>query len=152
MKNVIPDIKPKDGFGDISFGINTEALTKMLGEPEEIETFDDDGAFKTTILNYWDLGISAFFEGMDNAVLSCLETDITDATLFGKKVFDMDEAEIIALMGAHGFEVAETEIEEDGEKRVSYDDALIDFFFHEGELVAVNWGVLVNEQGEIEEM
>ena len=152
MKNIIPDIKPKEGFGDISFGITTDVLTKMLGEPEEIETFDDDGAFKTTILNYWGLGISAFFEGVDNSVLSCLETDIEDATLFGNQVFDMGEEEIIALMRDHGFEVAETEIEEDGEKRVSYDDALIDFFFHEGDLIAVNWGVLVNEQGEIEEM
>ncbi len=57
----------------------------------------------------------------------------------------------LRLMDDKGFEVAETEEDEDGERRISYDDALIDFFFHEGELIAVNWGVLVNEQGEIEE-
>lgn len=151
MKNIKPEIKPKEGFGDLKFGITSDQLTTMLGDPEDVETFDDDGDFKTTILNYWDMGISAFFEGMDNAVLSCLETDIPDATLYGKMVFDLDEDEIITLMEEHGFELAETEDDPDGERRLSYDDALIDFFFHEGELVAVNWGVLVNEKGEIEE-
>lgn len=151
MKNISPVIKVKEGFGDIHFGITTDSLTKMLGEPEDIETFDDDGAFKTTILNYWDLGLSAFFEGIDNAVLSCLETDIPDSTLFGINIFDLDEEEIIALMSRQGFEVAEIEMDDDGERRISYDDALIDFFFHDGELMAVNWGVLVNEKGEIEE-
>ena len=152
MKKIIPDIKPKEGFGHISFGITTDSLTRILGEPEEVESFDDDGAFKTTILNYWDMGISAFFEGVETEGLSCLETDITESTLYGHKVFEMNEEEIVALMYEHGFEVAETELDEDGERRVSYDDALIDFFFLDGELVAVNWGVLVNEKGEIEEM
>ena len=151
MNNINPEIKIKEGFGDISFGMTTDAISKMLGEPEEIESFDDDGDFKTTILNYWELGLSAFFEGIHNSVLSCLETDIPDSTLFGVHVFDLEEDEVISLMKQHGFEVAETEVDQDGEKRISYDDALIDFFFHEGDLVAVNWGVLVNNKGEIEE-
>ncbi|MDT8393989.1 MAG: hypothetical protein RQ761_09090 [Bacteroidales bacterium] len=150
MKKFTPEIKPKEGFGEIKFGENSDQITNILGEPEEVEIIEDDDDFNTTILNYWEEGLSAFFEGVDNAVLSCLETDIPDATLYGKRVFDLDEVQIITLMEEHGFEVAETE-EEDGERRISYDDALIDFFFHEGELIAVNWGVLVNESGEIEE-
>jgi len=55
-------------------------------------------------------------------------------------------------MEKKGYEVAEMELEISGEKRVSYDDAMIDFFFNDGDLVFVNWGVLVNEKGEIEEM
>ena len=37
--------------------------------------------------------------------------------------------QVIGLMKEKGFEVAETEEEEDGERRISYDDALIDFLF-----------------------
>lgn len=151
MKKFTPEIKPKEGFGEIKFGKNSDQITNILGEPEEVEIIEDDDDFNTTILNYWEAGLSAFFEGVDNAVLSCLETDIPDATLYGKRVFDLDEEQIITLMEEHGFEVAETEEDDDGERRISYDDALIDFFFHEGELIAVNWGVLVNESGEIEE-
>ena len=41
------------------------------------------------------------------------------------------------------------EDEEDGEHRVSFEDALMDFFFDEEGLTAVSWGVLVDEQGDI---
>jgi hypothetical protein len=150
MKKLTPEIKPKKGFGELNFGITTKKLVSLLGEAEEMESIEDDGEFNTTILNYWDLGVSVFFEGITKSVLSCFETDIPEATLFGKKVFDMDENQIISLMEEHGYEVAEIE-EENDERRVSYDDALIDFFFQDKELAAVNWGVLVNEAGEIEE-
>lgn len=151
MKKLTPEIKPKEGFGELKFGELSQNIINILGEPEEVENIQDDDEFNTTILNYWDIGISAFFEGIGKSVLSCIETDIEDATLFGKKVFEMNEGQIIDLMKEQGYEVAETENEPDGERRVSYDDALIDFFFFDGELVAVNWGVLVNEHGEVEE-
>ncbi len=151
MKKLNPEIKPKEGFGELKFGVTSEHVIRILGEPEEIESIEDEDDFKTTILNYWDAGISVFFEGIDKSVVSCIETDISESTLFGKKVFDLNEKEIIDMMTAHGFEVAETDVDISGERRISYDDALIDFFFQEGQLVAVNWGVLVNEQGEIEE-
>lgn len=151
MKKLTPDIKPKDGFGELKFGIGSKEVISVLGEPEEIESIQDDDDFNTTILNYWETGISAFFEGTDKSVLSCFETDIEESTLFGKQVFELSESQLIDLMKEQGFELAEKEDEPDGERRLSYDDALIDFFFHEGGLVAVNWGVLVNEQGEIEE-
>ena len=151
MIKLIPDIRPKEGFGELKFGETSDHVINVLGDPDEIETIQDDDAFNTTILNYWDFGVSAFFEGNEKSVLSCLETDIEESTLFGKKIFEMNELQIIGLMKEKGFEVAETEEEPDGERRISYDDALIDFFFMEGELIAVNWGVLVNEHGEIEE-
>jgi len=151
MKKLTAEIKPKVGFGEINFGDPTERVVAYLGEPEEIESFEDDDEFNTTILNYWELGVSIFFEGVENSVLSCFETDIPESTLYGKRIFDLDEPQVITLMEEHGFTVAETEEEPSGERRISYDDALIDFFFHEGELIAINWGVLVNEAGVIEE-
>ena len=51
-------------------------------------------------------------------------------------------------MKAQGFKELEEE-EEDGELRVSFEDALIDFFFDGDEMTAVSWGVLVDEQGDI---
>lgn len=150
MKKITPEIKPKDGFGELKFGETINHVVEQLGEAEEIETIEDDDEFNTTILNYWEIGVSIFFEGVEKSVVSCFETDIPETTLFGKEVFELDEKELIALMTENGFEVAEIE-EESGERRLSYDDALIDFFYQEGELLAVNWGVLVNDQGEIEE-
>ncbi len=152
MKELTLEIKPKEGFGELSFGEVAERVTDTLGKPEEIENIEDDDLFNTTILNYWDKGISVFFEGTEKSVIACFETDNHNSVLYGQKVFDMGEEDVKRLMYSKGFQLAEEEVDESGEKRLSFDDAMIDFFFEEGDLIAVNWGVLVNEHGEIEEM
>jgi len=96
--------------------------------------------------------VTIFFEGIEKSVVSCFETENADARMYGKKIFTMSEKEIVELMTSQGFEVAEEERDLTGEKVVSYDDAMIDFFFMDGDLVAVNWGVLVNDKGQVEEM
>ena len=151
MNNLVLTIEPKIGYGEIKFGDLSERVIGILGEAEEIENFEDDDDFSTIILYYWDRGITVFFEGKEKSVVSCFETEDPESTLFGKRVFEMNEAEIVKLMSDHGYEVAEAVLEEN-EKRVSYDDALADFMFQGNELVAVNWGVLINDEGEIEEM
>lgn len=151
MKKLTLEIKPKEGLGELMFGDTSEKLISILGEAEEIEDIEDEDEFNTVILNYWKQGISAFFEGIEKSVLSCFEVENPEATLYGKKVFKLSEKEVISLMKENGFKELETEIEESGEKRVSFEDGMIDFVYEEGDLVAVNWGVLVNDEGEIEE-
>jgi len=152
MSQLTLEIKPKEGYGEIPFGVASESVIEYLGEAEEIEDIEDEDVFNTIIMNYWDQGLSVFMEGVEKSVVACFETEHPESTLFGERVFDMDEIQITGLMSSKGYELAETEIDETGEKRLSYDDAMIDFFFEDGELIAVNWGVLVNEKGEIEDM
>jgi hypothetical protein len=152
MNNLILEIVPKIGLGQIRFGEISEKVISILGQPEDIENIEDVDSFNTVVLYYWEKGITVFFEGKEKSVVSCLETENPDSTLFGKSIFDMTEEDIIALMKEKGYEVEEIENETSGERRVSYDDAMIDFFFEAGDLVAVNWGVLINEKGEIEDL
>ncbi len=151
MKKITLEIKPKEGFGELNFGDSSEKLVSILGEAEEMEDIEDEDEFNTIILNYWSQGISVFFEGIEKSVISCFETDNPKATLYGKKVFGLSEKEIINLMKENGFKELETDIEVEGERRVSFEDGMIDFIFEDEELVLINWGVLVNDQGEIEE-
>ncbi len=152
MKELTLDIAPKLGYGEIQFGETSEKTLEYLGKPEEVENIQDDDDFNTVILYYFEKGITIFFEGKEKSVISCFETENPDSTLYGKKIFDMAEKDIVDLMTEKGFEVAEVETEMSGERRVGYDDAMIDFFFMDGDLVAVNWGVLINDKGEIEEI
>ena len=147
------EIQLLEGLDTLKFGDLPVAVENTLGKPNEIENIGEDGddELDTIIWNYDELGITVFFEGMNNHVLSCFETDHAETTLFGKKVFSMNEKAIIEMMKAEGFTQMDSGDEEWGEKRVSFDEALIDFYFHGGELVTVNWGVFVNEDGEIEE-
>lgn len=152
MNNLTLDIVPKNGLGQIHFGDTSEKVISFLGEAEDMENIEDVDGFNTVVLYYWELGITVFFEGKLKSVVSCIETENPDSIMYGKRIFEMTEKDIIELMKEKGFEVEEFEMETTGERRVSFDDAMIDFFFENGDLVAVNWGVLVNERGEIEEL
>ncbi len=148
MKKITPDIVPLKGFGELQFGVNLKDAFKFLGEPDEIEDVnDEDDVVKTTICIYDDFGLTLFFEGIDEQVLSIIEIQGMDAELFGKKVFGLEENEIATLMRSQGFHEEERETEEWGDERLSYMDALIDFYFEEGKLSIINWGVLVDETG-----
>jgi len=152
MNALTLDIVPKKGFGEILFGDTSEKIITLLGQPEDVENIEDVDGFNTVVLYYYEQGITIFFEGREKSVVACIEIENPDAVMFGKTIFDMTEQDIISLMKEKGYEVAEMELETTGERRISYDDAMIDFFFLEGDLVVVNWGVLVNEKGEIEEI
>jgi hypothetical protein len=144
------EIKPKEGLGTILFGEIPENLAKILGQPETAEDIRTDDDLKTTILSYPEQGITVFLEGLIEPIVSNFDVDNENATLFGVKVFTKTEAEIKQLMLDNGFKVFEEDEEEWGEKRLSCDDALMDFYFIEGKLAAVNWGVYIKDDGTID--
>jgi hypothetical protein len=150
MKALNLEIIPRKGYGTIDFGDTSEKVISLFGQPEDVENIEDEDVFNTVILYYWEKGITVFFEGKEKSVVSCFETENPASLMFGNEIFAMSEKDIIGLMKSKGYEVAETEVETSGERRVSYDDAMIDFFFVGNDLVAVNWGVLVNEKGEVD--
>ncbi len=143
------EILPLKGFGELAFGQTIGETVQQLGTAEEIDEMDGEDGMNTVILHYWDLGMSIFFEGIEKSVISCFETDNPDSVLFGHRVFEMNQDQIMKIMHDNGFHTVEKELEE-GETRLTFDDGLIDFFFAKNELVAVSWGVLVNSRGEIE--
>lgn len=143
------EIKPKVGLGDLKFGEIPENVTKLFGEPDQAEEISSDDDLKTTILSYSN-GVTIFLEGLVEPVVSNFDIDNKQATLFGKEVFKLEEKEIIDLMNSHSFNEIEKEEEEWGETRLTFDEAMIDFYFEEKELVAVSWGVLINDDGSVE--
>jgi hypothetical protein len=145
------EIKPNQGFGEIVFGTEMEPFVKQMGEPEEVENFDDDENLNTTLLHYWKSGISIFFVGLYTQILAGIELDNPDATLYGEKIIGKTEEEIIALMKKNGNSEFEADTEM-GDKRLSFDVGMMDFFFRQGKLVYMNFGVLVDEEGNIEKV
>jgi hypothetical protein len=143
-------IVPRKGFGSLLFGTTIDDTVSKLGEAQEIEQIDDEDIVNTVILHYWDQSTSLFFEGSAKPVLSCIETDCQEAVLFGSKVFELGQYDIINLMDNNGYTEYETDMEE-GERRLSFEEGLIDFFFQDALLIAVNWGVMVTNEGEIDD-
>lgn len=129
------DIKIKQGLGDILFDTAIEDIVAKLGEANEVETIDSVDDTPTTIMRYGD-DISLFFEG-ENPTLTCIDIANEDCTLFGKEVFDMNEKEIVQLMVANNYFEQDADSEDWGERRISFPEGNIDFFFEDDELMSI---------------
>ncbi len=145
------EIKPNVGLGKLTFGTEMKPFIKQVGEPEELENIDEDEEMNTTVLHYWKTGYSVFFVGLSDQVLAGIETDHPDVNLFGEKIIGRSEDEIVALMKNNGHNDYETEKEE-SDKRLSFDISMMDFFFREGKLIYMNFGVFVDDKGQIEKV
>ena len=143
-------IVPLKGYGEIPFGMPLDDAVKVLNMPDFYEELNDmeETGNRSIYYEYDDIQTNIYFEGITKSVVACFETENDNATLYGKKVFDLKKDEVIKLMKANGF-IDLSEENEDDEMRVSFEDALIDFFFDEDQMTAVSWGVLVDEQGDI---
>ena len=143
-------IEPLKGFGEIPFGMSLDEAVKLLGSPnfyEELSDLEETGN-RSIFYEYEDLETNIYFEGVTKSVVACFETENKDSVLYSTKVFELSRAEVKELMRENGFVELEEE-DEDGEHRVSFEDAMIDFFFDGDVMKAVSWGVLVDDQGNI---
>ena len=68
------EIKPNVGYGDIKFGMDMDKLAQIVGEPEEIVSFDDE-ELNIVVLHYWELGFSVFMDGITRQVVAGIELD-----------------------------------------------------------------------------
>jgi hypothetical protein len=153
MKELNLEIKPKSGLGELAFGSEYKKLIEIFGKPEDLETLEDEDEFSTTVLHYWDKRITVFLEGIENQSISCFETENDKALLYGHWAFNLKEEDVIRIMQEHGYSQLDVADEEWGERRVTFEDAMTDFFFDKDDkLISVNWGVYVNDQGEVEDI
>lgn len=134
-----PDIQIKHGFGDVVFEMPIEEVVAILGEADECETIDNAADETTTILRYNDR-MTLFFEG-DCPTLSCIDINDEEATLFGKKVFDLGEKEIVRLMVDNQYYEQDIDNEDWGERRITFGEGNIDFYFEDDELLSVIIGI-----------
>ncbi len=150
MKHNEITILPLMGFGKLQFGMTLEQITLELGEADELEQLEEPD-FESLVLNYHLGQFSLFFEGMGMSNLAYVETQNKEAMLFDAEVFKLNKKEITTLMAKNGFTKTDSEKEE-GEERLTFEEAMLDFFFEKEKLIAVSWGVLLNDEGEIEQL
>ena len=91
------------------------------------------------MLRYNDLGLTLFFEG-ENPVLACIDICNEESEMLGEQVFEMEEPALVQLMVKNGYTEEDVDDEDWGERRVSFPEANVDFFFDEGELVSITLG------------
>jgi len=129
----------KQGIGTLRFGMPVEEVVALLGTADEVENIENAADEPTTVLRYNNQGIILFFEG-ENPVLACIDLSNEESTLFGEQVFDMEEPQIEALMAKHQYNEKDIDDEDWGERRISFPEGNIDFYFDEGELISITFG------------
>lgn len=141
MKHPALEIKPCIGLSSLPFGSSANDALACFGQADEKGLLDEeDEDCQATVWHYWDRGFTLFFDLHDAGVFSCAEIDHPEAILWGQKIFTLTEKEIIALFKAQGYTQFETEQHEWGERRLSFDDCNIDFYFEKNKLASVNFG------------
>jgi hypothetical protein len=132
------ELIPRQGLCRLRFGASRTDARKYFGEPESIEHIDDIEEYKSIVWHYWEKGFSLFFDDSRQNTFSCVELDDARTILWNQEVFKLGERQIIKLFKDHGFVALDTEEHEWGEKRVSFDDAMVDLYFEGEVLTSVN--------------
>jgi hypothetical protein len=130
-------------FGGLAFGTSEKQAKALFGEPEETDTVIAPDDTSSTIWHYWAKGFTLFFD-KDNGNLFCsVEVDRSvNLIIEGENLFENNEKELKLFFKELGFRDIDEENHEWGEKRISFDDAMIDLYFEKGMLVSVNFGVM----------
>src|SRR5574344_2137198 len=128
-------------MGNILFGSSIETVCSMLSSPSEVEEIGEDIDYPTTILHYYDLGLSLFFDNTDDkSTLSCIDVSNKETELFGAKIMNCPIREIEQLMIDNKVFNETKEKEDWGEDRISFEEKNIDFYFTDGKLVSITFG------------
>lgn len=133
------NINIKQGVGDLRFAMPVEEAMTVMGTADEVENIDNAADESTTVLRYNDQGITLFFEG-ENPQLACIDLANEECTLFGQSVFELNERAIVDLMVKSNYLEQDVDDEDWGERRVSFPEGNIDFYFDDGELVSIILG------------
>ncbi|MCH3924504.1 MAG: hypothetical protein LKE30_06275 [Bacteroidales bacterium] len=132
-------INLKQGLGDILFGYTIEQTMNIIGKPDEVEEIGSDVDCPTELLHYNKLGFSLFFS-MEDEKLDCIDIVSKDVTLFGEKIMNKQSKDITNLMIKNDIVNQTMENEAWGEKRISFPDYSIDFFFVNDKLGSITIG------------
>ncbi len=138
------NIKLLEGFDNLNFGTTREDFIELFPQCTNFEIIEEEEELKTESVEINDLKSTLYFEGDETEMLfTACDTENKDVILFGEKIFTKSENDIIDLMAKHNYNEYESEIEEWGEKNISFIDAMADFYFYNGKLSSVSWGILI---------
>lgn len=132
------EIIPRKGLNKLRFGATMLEAEKYFGKPEAIEHINDIEDYKSIVWHYWQFGFSLFFDENLQSTFSCVEVDKVDTLLWKQPVFKMNERSIVKLFKENNYTQLDIEEHEWGERRVSFDDALVDLYFEKGKLISIN--------------
>jgi hypothetical protein len=136
-------------FASLPFGARTTDALKLFGPAEETEELEAVDGSKSAVWHYWSKGFTLFFDGPKTDRFCCAEIDNSvDLKMWEIAIFSLNEPQLKQLFVQNGFKELDEERHEWGEKRITFDDAMADFYFENGKMVSVNFSTMIPSESE----
>ncbi len=136
------EIRIGEGLSELRFGSTMSDAEKAFGKADKVEELNDLEMAPAILWHYYEQGFSLFFDANNDQLFICVDMMNQHAKLWDVIIFDLTEKQIIQLFKDKGIYLYEQEPHEWGEKRLSFDEANIDFYFQKNRLVSVNYGLI----------
>jgi hypothetical protein len=137
-------------FGALPFGATDKEALRIYGEPDEKEMLEGIDGSVSAVWHYWAKGFTLFFDGAKTDRFCCAEIDSSlQLKMWDIPVFSLNEPQLKELFKQNGFKELDEEFHEWGEKRITFDDAMADFYFENGIMVSVNFSSVSPGESEL---
>jgi hypothetical protein len=152
MKVDIKEIIIGSGLGDVKFGCTKEKLKFIIGEPDEIDSYNASGeedGYLTEAWHYDEHEFSVSFDEEDNWKLTTISISSPDCLLNGNKLIGKSMDDVLALLKDEDFgenELDDLSDENIDQKLISFLPASLNLWFENGTLSEIQWGVLWSDE------
>ncbi len=152
MKVNTNEIKIGTGLGDIQFGCTKEKLKYLIGEPDEVDTYNASGeedGYLTESWHYDEYEFSVSFDEEDNWKLTTISTSSPECFFNGNKLVGKEKDEVLQLLEDENLgdnELDDMSDDKTDQKLVSFLSSSLNLWFENGELSEIQWGVLWNDE------
>ena len=135
MKN--KDIKIAEGIGDVQFGMSTEEIRQLLGEPDETNKqvySDEDPDYFSIEWHYDQIEMSLVFDMLETLMLSTISISSEAYTLEGNSLIGSAIEDVMTVFDKMDLssEWEELEEEEDNARSFVNEEEGISLYFEDG--------------------
>lgn len=154
MNKELKTIQAGQGLGSIKFGITRDELKKLIGEPDEVDSFShsEDEDDVTEAWHYDMLELSASFDQMESWRLVTLSVSSPKYQFEGRSLIGLERKELIDVLQGLGLTDLEYEdwssAESPDHKLIASEEAGMNFWLDEGVLSEIQWTPLYDDEQE----
>ena len=138
-------IKPKIGIGDIKFNASINEFIDFFGDPDEDELLNDENEnFKSRILHYDNIGLSASFDEEYEWRLTSIAVSENEFQIKGVHLIGVNNSTFLEKIKQLNFGKYEREVfvEDDYSSTLyHFEDMHLSFWFENDELKEIQWGI-----------
>ena len=152
MKVNLKEITIGSGLGDVKFGCSKEKLKYLIGEPDEMDSYNASGeedGYLTEAWHYDEYEFSVSFDEEDNWKLTTISISSPECTLNGNQLIGKSIDDVLLLIQDEDFGENELDDLSDGnvdQKLISFLPASLNLWFENGTLSEIQWGVLWSDE------